>query len=86
MKRFIEDANRSQMSFLPECLDDWVGEDNAVRVIAAFVGALDLPAMGFAGAIARLEREAGRNIDVMWLLGWLVPDQHPGTGPRASHE
>ena len=87
MKRFIEGANRSQMSFWPERLDDWDGEDKAVRVIEAFVGARS-PATGFAGAIARLEREAGRNIDVMWLLGRLVPDQHPRTGAAAkrSHE
>jgi transposase len=103
MGRFVMGADRSQMTFLPECLDDWVGEDNPVHVIEAFVGALDLPALGFVGAIAkatgrpsyhpavllrlyiygylnrvqssrRLEREAGRNVELMWLLGRLVPD------------
>ena len=103
MGRFVIGADRSQMTFLPECLDDWVGEDNPVHVIEAFVEALDLPALGFEGAIAkatgrpsyhpavllrlyiygylnrvqssrRLEREAGRNVELMWLLGRLVPD------------
>ena len=50
MRRFVVGAARSQMTFLPECLDDWIGEDNAVHVIEAFVEALDLPALGFAGA------------------------------------
>ena len=31
MKRFIEGADRSQWTLLPECLDDWVSEDNPVR-------------------------------------------------------
>ena len=103
MGRFVVGADRSQTTFLPECLDDWVGEDNTVRVIEAFVEALDLPALGFEGAVAkatgrpsyhpadllrlyiygylnrvqssrRLEREAGRNVELMWLLGRLVPD------------
>src|SRR4051794_25793873 len=103
MGRFVEGADRSQLTFLPECLDDWVGEDNPVQVIEAFVEALDLSALGFEGAIAkatgrpsyhpsvllklyiygylnrvqssrRLEREAGRNVEVMWLLGRLAPD------------
>ncbi len=53
MKRFVTGVDRSQMSLLPECLDDWVGEDNPVHVIEAFVEALDLPSLGFAGAIAK---------------------------------
>ena len=91
------------LTLLPECLDDWVGEDNAVHVIDAFVEALDLHGMGFERVIAkdtgrpsyhpstllklyvygylnrvqssrRLEREAARNVEVMWLIGRLVPD------------
>ena len=52
MGRFVEGADRSQLSFLPECLEDWVDEDNPVQVIEAFVEAVDLPALGFDGAIA----------------------------------
>src|SRR5919199_1476958 len=103
MGRFVEGADRSQLTLLPECLEDWVSENNAVHVIDAFVEALDLHGMGFERVIAketgrpsyhpsvllklyiygylnrvqssrRLEREAGRNVEVMWLLGRLAPD------------
>ena len=103
MKRFIAGADRGQSTLLPECLDDWVDENNPVRVIDAFVEALDLAELGFAGvepaatgrpayhpsvllklyiygylnrvqSSRRLEREAGRNLEVMWLLGRRVPD------------
>ena len=49
MKRFVEGVDRGQSTLLPECLDDWIGEDNAVRVIDAFVDALDLSELGFEG-------------------------------------
>jgi hypothetical protein len=47
------------MTFLPECLDDWVGNDNPVHVIEAFVEALDLPGLGYAGAAVRLFQMVG---------------------------
>lgn len=47
MKRFIEGTDRSQSMFLPECLDDYVGSDCAVRVIDAFVDMLDLRTLDF---------------------------------------
>ena len=103
MKRFVEGADRGQSTLLPECLDDFIDESNPVRVIDAFVDALDLAELGFDGvepaatgrpayhpsvllklyiygylnrvqSSRRLEREAGRNVEVMWLLGRLVPD------------
>ena len=103
MKRFVEGLDRGQSTFFPETLEDFVGEDNAVRVIEAFVEALDLGELGFCGvdpkatgrpsyhpsvllklyiygylnrvqSSRRLEREAGRNVEVMWLTGRLVPD------------
>ena len=103
MKRFIEGDSRAQVSLLPACLDDYVGEDNSVRVIEAFIDALDLGEMGFSGVIPqetgrpsyhpsvmlkiyvygylnrihsgrRLERETGRNVELMWLTGRLTPD------------
>src|ERR1022692_1327033 len=49
MKRFIEGADRTQVSLLPECVEDYVAEDNPVRVIEAFVEQLDLRQMGFEG-------------------------------------
>jgi transposase len=96
-------VDRGQNTLFPECLEDWIGEDNPVRVIDAFVDALDLAELGFEGveplatgrpsyhpaallklyiygylnrvqSSRRLEREAGRNVEVMWLLGRLVPD------------
>ena len=103
MKRFVEGVDRGQSTFLPECLDDWIGEDNPIRVIDVFVDELDLRELGFSGvdpkatgrpsyhsscllklyiygylnrvqSSRRLEREAGRNVEVMWLTGRLAPD------------
>ncbi len=53
MGRLVEGADRSQLALLPECLDDWVGEGNAVHVIDTFVEALDLHRMGFEGVVAK---------------------------------
>ena len=47
MKRFIEGASRSQSTLFPEYLEDWVGDDNPVRVIDVFVEELDLGDLGF---------------------------------------
>jgi transposase len=103
MKRFVEGIDRSQSTLLPECVEDWIREDNPVRVIDLFVDGLDLGEMAFGGvnpaatgrpayhpslllklyiygylnrvqSSRRLEREAGRNVEVMWLLGRLAPD------------
>ena len=49
MKRFVEGEDRSQVILLPECLDDFVGEDNPVRVIDVFIDELDLTGLGFDG-------------------------------------
>ena len=49
MKRFIEAEDRTQVTLLPECLDDFVVEDNSVRVVDAFVEELDLQDLGFDG-------------------------------------
>ncbi|MNJ73231.1 hypothetical protein D3C77_699980 [compost metagenome] len=49
MKRFIDETSRTQVSLLPECLDDFVVEDNPVRVVEAFVAQLDLAALEFDG-------------------------------------
>lgn len=50
MPRFIEGQDRQQVTLMPECLDDFIAEDNPVRVVDAFVGELDLMALGFEGA------------------------------------
>ena len=49
MKRFIEAEDRSQVRLLPECLDDFISADNPVRVVDAFVEALDMGDLGFDG-------------------------------------
>jgi len=47
MKRFVEGEDRKQVALLPECLDDFVAEDNSIRVVDAFVDELDLSTLGF---------------------------------------
>lgn len=103
MRRFVEGLDRSQSTLFPECLQDWIAEDNPVRVIDVFVDELDLGDIGFSGvdpevtgrpsyhpsvllklyiygylnrvqSSRRLEREALRNVEMMWLLGRLAPD------------
>jgi transposase len=95
--------DRVQSTLFPECLEDWIDEDNPVRVIDVFVDELDLGELGFSGvdpavtgrpsyhpsvllklyiygylnrvqSSRRLEREALRNVEVMWLTCRLAPD------------
>jgi transposase len=49
MGRFVEGADRNQTTLLPECLDDFIGEDNPVRIVDAFVDELELTPLGFEG-------------------------------------
>lgn len=103
MGHFIEGVDREQSTLFPECLEDWINEDNPVRAIDVFIDELDLAEQGFSGlapeltgrppyhpsmllklyiygylnrvqSSRRLEREAGRNVEAMWLTGRLVPD------------
>jgi len=64
MGRFIEGADRRQATLLPDTIEDYVGEENPVRVINAFIDMLDLAALGFNGVIPE---ETGR------------PRYHPAT-------
>ena len=103
MSGYIEGTDRGQMTLFPDRLEDWIGEDNPVRVVDLFVDEIDLAELGF-GRVApaltgrpgyhpsvllklfiygylnrvpssrALEREAGRNVEVMWLTGRLAPD------------
>src|SRR5471032_2031235 len=57
MARFIEGQDRHQITLLPESLDEFIAEDNAVRVVDAFVNELDLAELGFEGVQAA---ETGR--------------------------
>jgi len=102
LSRFVEGCDRRQPTLLPESLDDYVAEENPVRVVDVFVDELDLGALDFEVMPAatgrpayhpatllklyvygylnkvqssrRLEREAGRNVELMWLTGKLAPD------------
>jgi len=103
MKRFVEGVDRGQSTLFPDRLEDWIGEDNPVRVVDVFVDELDLGGVGFGRveplatgrpgyhpavllklyiygylnrvqSSRRLEREAGRNVELMWLTGRLAPD------------
>src|SRR6266704_6280606 len=103
MKRFVESEDRSQVTLLPACLDDYIEGENPVRVIDVFVDEIELGKLGFAGveplatgrpsyhpavllkiyiygylnriqSSRRLEREAQRNVELMWLTGRLRPD------------
>jgi transposase len=53
MGRFIEGEDRGQVSLMPECLDDYIAQENPVRVIDAFVGELDLVELGSSTASSR---------------------------------
>ena len=49
MKRFIEGTDRGQSTLFPAYLEDWIDEDNPVRVIDVFVEELDLSELEFSG-------------------------------------
>ena len=59
MKRFIEGTERTQSILFPAQLDEYVEEDNAVRVIDVFVDALNLKALGFDGAVGASTDSSG---------------------------
>ena len=47
---FIRGEGRDQIIFMPECVDDYIGENNAVRVLDAYINSLNLIELGFASA------------------------------------
>jgi transposase len=49
MGRFVEGADRSQTTLLPDCLDEFIAADNPVRIVDAFVEELELASLGFEG-------------------------------------
>src|SRR3954463_9779156 len=51
--------DRSQLLLLPEAVDDYVGADNPVRFIEAFVDGLDLAALGFIGTVPKATGRPG---------------------------
>ena len=51
MLRFVEGQDRTQVTLIPECLEDFVAQDNPVRAVDAFVQELNLCALGFKGTM-----------------------------------
>ena len=49
MKRFVEGDDRKQVALRPQCVDDYIGQDNPVRIVDVFVDELDLTTLGFNG-------------------------------------
>jgi transposase len=49
MRRFIDGEDRRQQTLLPHCLEDYVSQENPVRVIEVFIDELDLASLGFSG-------------------------------------
>ena len=47
MSRFVQSEERTQETFLPGRLEDYVTEDNPVRVVDVFIEELDLSELGF---------------------------------------
>ncbi len=45
--KYIEGQDRNQLTLFPECVEDYISEDNPVRVIDAFVNSLDMKQLGF---------------------------------------
>lgn len=100
---YIKGVERNQVILFPESIDEYISEDNSVRVIDEYVEQLDLGKLKFTKATCatsgrppydpkdllklylygylnrirssrRLEHEAIRNIEVIWLLRKLQPD------------
>ena len=100
---YIKGENREQLTLTPMCLDDYIEADSICRVIAVYVGSLDMAVLGFKYAQIKdtgrpphdpasmlmlylygylngirssrgLEAETKRNVEVMWLMEKLTPD------------
>jgi len=100
---YIKGHDRNQIILFPETINDYISEDNSVRIIDEYVNQLDLEKYGFkrttpsrigrppynpkdllklyiygylnrVRSSRRLEHEATRNLEVIWLLNKLKPD------------
>ena len=61
-RTFKTGACREQASLLPPRIEDYVGPDNPVRAIEAYVSTLDLAALGFRHADRGVARASRRMI------------------------
>ena len=88
MKRFIEGENRSQSTLFPESLEDYIAEDNAIRVVDAFVDKLDLKKLGFDRAEPSVTGRPGYQPATMlkiYVYGYLNRIQSSRRLERESH-
>lgn len=70
---YIKGSDRSQITFFPESLDEYVSENNSVRVIDAFVDSIDLIKAGFINAIPAKEGRPGydpRHLLKLYIYGY----------------
>ena len=100
---YIEGEDRNQIILFPESIDEYVSDNNSIRIIDEYIKQLDLKRLGFKRAVnplmgrppyhpkdmlklylygylnrirssRRLEQEAIRNLEVIWLIRKLKPD------------
>ena len=88
MHRFIDGEDRMQPTLLPNCLEDYVGEENPVRVIEVFIDDLDLGALGFSGmkpaATGRPAYHPSTLLKI-YLYGYLNLEPAAGTGSATQY-
>src|SRR3981189_3359794 len=76
MHRFIDGEDRMQQALLPHSLEDYVGEENPVRVVEVFIDELDLAALGFSGMTPAATGRPGYHPSTLlkiYLYGYLNP-------------
>ena len=86
MNRYIEGVSRDQGTLFPDYLEDWIGDENVVRVIDAFVDALDLPDLGF--ELAEATGRPGYHLSVLlklYVYGYLNRVQSSRRLERETH-
>ncbi len=88
MSRFIEGDHRHQTTLFPESLDDYIGENNSVRVVEAFVEELKMHELGFSKAQAKATGRPGyhpRTLLKLYIYGYLNQIQSSRRLERESH-
>ena len=74
MKRYILGLDRGQSTLFPERLDDWIDENNPVRVVDIFVDELDIGDLGFRRNIPEATGRPGYHPSVLlklYIYGYL---------------
>ena len=88
MHRFIDGEDRMQQTLLPHSLEDYVSQENPVRVVEVFIDELDLAALGFSGVTpATTGRPAYRPSTLLkiYLYGYLNRVQSSRRLEREAH-